>query len=149
MGLNDKLFHVIKFRSMRMDAEKGTGAVWAVQQDPRITRIGSFLRKSRIDEIPQLVNVLQGEMSLIGPRPERPEFISELKKTIPFYGERHNVKPGVTGWAQVCYPYGASIEDALEKLRYDLYYIKKQSILLDFEIVIRTILIVFTRNGAR
>ncbi len=149
MGLNDQLFHVIKFRSMRTDAEKGTGAVWAVKQDPRITKVGSFLRKSRIDEIPQLINVLQGEMSLIGPRPERPEFINELKKTIPFYGERHNVKPGVTGWAQVCYPYGASVEDALEKLRYDLYYIKKQSILLDIEIVIRTVLIVFTRNGAR
>ncbi len=149
MGRDDKLFHIIKFRSMRSDAEKSTGAVWAVKEDPRITRIGSFLRKSRIDEIPQLINVLQGEMSLVGPRPERPEFISELKKSIPYYAERHHLKPGVTGWAQVCYPYGASVEDALEKLRYDLYYIKKQSFIFDIEIILRTVLIVFTRNGAR
>ncbi len=148
-GRDNKLFHIIKFRTMRNDAEKATGAVWATKEDPRITKFGSFLRKSRIDEIPQLINILQGEMSLIGPRPERPEFISDLKKSIPFYSERHHVKPGVTGWAQVCYPYGASVEDALEKLRYDLYYIKNQSFLLDIEIVLRTIIIVFTRNGAR
>ncbi len=149
VGLNDRLFHIIKFRSMRSDAEKSTGAVWATEGDPRITRVGSFLRKTRLDEIPQLINVLQGDMSLVGPRPERPEFIGELKKSIPFYGERHSVKPGVTGWAQVCYPYGASVEDALEKLRYDLYYIKNQSLLLEIEIIFRTILIVFTRDGAR
>ncbi len=149
VGRDDKLFHIIKFRTMRADAEKATGAVWALKEDPRITRLGSFLRKSRIDEIPQLINILQGEMSLVGPRPERPEFINELKKSIPFYAERHHVKPGVTGWAQVCYPYGASVEDALEKLRYDLYYIKRQSLFLDINIVLRTVLIVFTRNGAR
>ncbi len=149
VGLHDRLFHIIKFRSMRNDAEKGTGAVWAKESDPRVTRIGAFLRKSRLDEIPQLINVLQGDMSLVGPRPERPEFIGELKKSIPFYGERHSVKPGVTGWAQVRYPYGASVEDALEKLRYDLYYIKNQSVLLEFEILLRTLLIIFTRNGAR
>ncbi len=149
VGLNDRLFHIIKFRSMRSDAEKGTGAVWAKKSDPRITRVGNFLRKTRLDEIPQLINVLQGDMSLVGPRPERPEFIGELKKSIPFYGERHSVKPGVTGWAQVRYPYGASVEDALEKLRYDLYYIKKQSLLLEVEILLRTILIIFTRDGAR
>ncbi len=149
VGLHDRLFHIIKFRSMRNDAEKGTGAVWAKESDPRVTRIGAFLRKTRLDEIPQLINVLQGDMSLVGPRPERPEFIGELKKSIPFYGERHSVKPGVTGWAQVRYPYGASIEDALEKLRYDLYYIKNQSVLLEMEILLRTLLIIFTRNGAR
>ncbi len=149
VGLHDRLFHIIKFRSMRNDAEKGTGAVWAKESDPRVTRIGAFLRKTRLDEIPQLINVLQGDMSLVGPRPERPEFIGELKKSIPFYGERHSVKPGVTGWAQVRYPYGASVEDALEKLRYDLYYIKNQSVLLEMEILLRTVLIIFTRNGAR
>ncbi len=149
VGRGDKLFHIIKFRSMRADAEKHTGAVWASEADPRITKIGSFLRKTRLDEIPQLINVLQGDMSLVGPRPERPEFIGELKKSIPFYGERHSVKPGVTGWAQVRYPYGASVEDALEKLRYDLYYIKNQTLWLELEILLRTIVVIFSGHGAR
>ena len=148
-GLWGKSFRILKFRTMRQDAEKETGAVWATAKDPRITKIGAFLRKTRLDEIPQLINVLIGDMSLIGPRPERPEFISDLEKSIPFYSERHCVKPGVTGWAQVRYPYGASVDDALEKLRYDLYYIKNQSIRLELEIVIRTILVIFTGSGAR
>lgn len=148
-GRGGKPFHIIKFRTMCNNAEKATGAVWACTDDPRITRVGGFLRKTRLDETPQLLNVLFGEMSLIGPRPERPEFIVELEKSILFYSERHSVKPGVTGWAQVRYPYGASIEDALEKLRYDLYYIKNQSLLLELEITIRTILVIFTGSGAR
>ncbi len=149
VGRNDKLFHIIKFRSMHDDAEKDTGAVWASEYDPRITRIGSFLRNTRMDELPQLINVLHGDMSLVGPRPERPELIEKLKKSIPFYSKRHSIRPGMTGWAQVRYPYGASVEDALEKLRYDLYYIKKNTVLFDIEIVLRTILIIFTGNGAR
>lgn len=147
-GLGGKPFSIIKFRTMCADAEKN-GAVWAVQKDPRITRTGAFLRKTRLDEIPQLINVLRGDMSLVGPRPERPEFISELEKAIPFYSERHCVKPGVTGWAQVRYRYGSSIEDALEKLRYDLYYIKNQSVMLDLEIVLKTIGVIFSGSGAR
>ncbi len=149
VGLWGKPFKIIKFRTMRHDAEKETGAVWAVAKDPRVTQLGAFLRKTRLDEIPQLINVFIGEMSLIGPRPERPEFISNLEKSIPFYSEHHCVKPGVTGWAQVRYPYGASVEDALEKLRYDLYYIKNQSIRLELEIILRTILVIFTGSGAR
>lgn len=148
-GRGDLPFLIFKFRTMRRDAEKDSGAVWAREGDSRVTRVGSFLRKTRLDEIPQLLNVLFGEMSLVGPRPERPEFIGELKKSIPFYGERHCVKPGVTGWAQVRYPYGASVADALEKLRYDLYYIKNQSLRLELEIILRTILVIFTRSGAR
>ncbi len=147
-GLGGRPFTVFKLRSMRLDAERN-GAVWAGQNDPRITRLGRFLRKTRLDELPQLYNVLRGDMSLIGPRPERPEFIRKLEKQIPFYSERHCVKPGVTGWAQVRYPYGASVEDALEKLRYDLYYIKNQSFLLDMEIVLRTIGVVLLGSGAR
>lgn len=148
-GLGGKPFSIIKFRTMREDAEKDTGAVWATKHDPRITRLGSFLRKTRLDEIPQLLNVLRGDMNLVGPRPERPEFIKELEKAIPFYSERHCVPPGLTGWAQVRYPYGSSVEDALEKLRYDLYYIKKQSLWLEFEIILRTILVIFSGSGAR
>jgi len=117
--------------------------------DPRVTRLGRFLRKSRIDEIPQLINVLQGDMSLVGPRPERPEFVGDLKKIIPYYSERHFVKPGVTGWAQVRYPYGASVEDALEKLRYDLYYIKNISLFFDLTIILKTIGVVLLRKGSR
>jgi len=139
VGQGDKEFSLIKFRTMRQDAEAKTGAVWARENDTRVTRLGRFLRKSRIDEIPQLINVLRGEMSLVGPRPERPEFVKTLKERIPYYSERHYVKPGVSGWAQVRYPYGASVEDAVEKLRYDLYYIKNISILLDFKIIAMTV----------
>ena len=149
VGQGDRPFVLYKLRTMRQDAEQRTGAVWAATTDPRVTRLGRFLRKSRIDEIPQLINVLTGEMSLVGPRPERPEFVSKLKEIIPYYSERHFVKPGVTGWAQVCYPYGASIEDALEKLRYDLYYIKNISIPLDLRIIIKTIGVVLLRKGGR
>jgi sugar transferase (PEP-CTERM system associated) len=142
-------FELYKLRTMRQDAESSTGAVWAQKNDPRVTRFGNFLRKMRIDELPQLYNVLRGDMGFLGPRPERPEFVSELKKVIPYYAERHFVKPGVTGWAQIRYPYGASVEDAIEKLRYDLYYIKNVSILLDMHIIVETIKVMLFGKGAR
>ncbi|WP_020676397.1 TIGR03013 family XrtA/PEP-CTERM system glycosyltransferase [Geopsychrobacter electrodiphilus] len=142
-------YFVYKFRTMRLDAESETGAVWAQKQDPRVTRIGKFMRKCRLDEIPQLYNVLKGDMSFIGPRPERQVFVDRLKETIPFYSTRHFIKPGVTGWAQVCYPYGASDEDALEKLRYDLYYIKNYSIFLDLKIIKETVNVVLSGFGGR
>jgi lipopolysaccharide/colanic/teichoic acid biosynthesis glycosyltransferase len=147
VGKGDKEFIIYKFRSMRRDAEQKSGAVWARENDNRITRFGQFLRKSRIDEIPQLFNVLMGSMSLIGPRPERPEFVKDLKKVVPYYAERHFVKPGITGWAQVCYPYGASVEDAFEKLRYDLYYIKNYSLWLDFKIMFKTVSVMLKKMG--
>jgi exopolysaccharide biosynthesis polyprenyl glycosylphosphotransferase len=139
VGLAGKPFKIIKFRTMIPDAEKVSGAVWAQDNDPRITRVGRILRKTRLDESPQLINVLRGEMSLIGPRPERPEMIHELEQAIPFYRTRHTVRPGVTGWAQVRYKYGANVEDALIKLQYDLYYIRHQSLLLDANILVRTV----------
>ncbi|HTK92389.1 MAG TPA: TIGR03013 family XrtA/PEP-CTERM system glycosyltransferase [Verrucomicrobiae bacterium] len=147
LGQNGRVFILNKFRSMREDAEKETGPVWAQQQDPRVTRVGAFLRKTRLDELPQLFNVLVGDMSFIGPRPERPEFVYELQKQIPFYMERLSVKPGITGWAQVRYRYGASVEDALEKLQYDLYYIKNLSLFLDLLILINTIQVVLFARG--
>ncbi len=149
VGEGEVEFFVYKFRTMAQDAEKKTGAVWAQKNDPRVTRLGKFMRKTRLDEIPQLYNVLKGDMSFIGPRPERMAFVERLKETIPFYSTRHFVKPGVTGWAQVCYPYGASDEDALEKLRYDLFYIKNYSILLDFRIIVDTIRVVTSGFGGR
>jgi sugar transferase (PEP-CTERM system associated) len=147
LGQNGRVFILNKFRSMREDAEKETGPVWAQQRDPRVTRVGAFLRKTRLDELPQLFNVLIGDMSFIGPRPERPEFVYELQKQIPFYMERLSVKPGITGWAQVKYRYGASVEDALEKLQFDLYYIKNLSLFLDFLILINTIQVVLFARG--
>lgn len=149
VGEKEKSFTLYKFRTMRSDAESGTGAVWAQANDPRVTRVGEFFRKSRIDELPQLFNVLKGDMSLIGPRPERPEFVEQLKEVIPYYSERHFVRPGVTGWAQVSYPYGASVEDALEKLRYDLYYIKNISLVFDLVIILETLKVVLFRRGGR
>ena len=149
VGEREKEFVLYKFRTMRKDAESKTGAVWAQENDPRITRVGKFLRKSRIDEIPQLFNVLKGEMSFIGPRPERPEMIRKLEEVIPFYSERHTLKPGITGWAQVKHSYGASVEDALEKLRYDLFYIKHSSLFLDLLIVLETIKVVLFGRGGR
>jgi sugar transferase (PEP-CTERM system associated) len=149
VGELEKGFMLYKFRTMRQDAENSTGAVWAQKNDPRVTRLGKWLRKARIDELPQLYNVLKGEMSFIGPRPERPEFVSELKKCIPYYSERHFVKPGVTGWAQIRYPYGASVEDAVEKLRHDLYYIKNISFFLDVLIFVETIKVMLFGRGAR
>ncbi len=148
VGEKGKTFKVIKFRSMRKDAEKN-GAVWAMENDPRVTRVGAFIRKTRIDEIPQMWNVLKGEMSFVGPRPERPVFVEQLTKKIPYYSLRHAVKPGITGWAQVCYPYGATEEDALRKLEYDLYYIKNMSVFIDILIVFRTVKTILFRKGAR
>lgn len=137
VGLHGRTFRILKFRSMRSDAETH-GPVWAGENDPRVTRVGRIIRKLRIDETPQFFNILRGEMSLIGPRPERPQFVQQLEELIPYYSERHLVKPGLTGWAQVCYPYGASFEDAREKHQYDLYYIKNQSPLLDAIILLET-----------
>jgi sugar transferase (PEP-CTERM system associated) len=149
VGEREKGFTLYKFRTMFQDAEKRTGPAWAREHDPRITRFGRFLRKIRFDEIPQLYNVLLGNMSIVGPRPERPEFVEELKKIIPYYSERHFVTPGITGWAQIRYRYGASVEDAIEKLRYDLYYIKHFSTFFDIMIIMETIKIVFLGRGAR
>ena len=136
-GKGGETFSIYKFRSMRVDAEL-KGPTWASQSDPRITRVGSFLRRTRIDELPQLVNVLRGQMSFIGPRPERPHFVEKLSEVVPHYRDRASVKPGLTGWAQVNFPYGASIEDARVKLSYDLYYVKHRSLLLDLLILIAT-----------
>lgn len=150
VGLNGETFTIHKFRTMRSDAEAATGPVWSAgDDDPRITRAGRFLRKSRLDEIPQLWNVLRGDMSLIGPRPERPSFVATLTRQIPFYGQRHVVKPGVTGWAQVRYAYGASVEDSLEKMQYDLYYVKHMSLRFDLMIAIETVKTVLQRRGGR
>jgi sugar transferase (PEP-CTERM system associated) len=148
LGLHNDVFRIIKFRSMRTDAEKD-GAVWACEDDPRITRVGRLIRKLRIDELPQFVNVIRGDMSFIGPRPERPVFVAKLEKEVRYYSQRHLVKPGLTGWAQIRYPYGASVEDAVEKLQYDLYYIKNQSPVLDAIIIFETIRIVLFGRGAR
>jgi len=134
---------------MRADAEAVTGAVWATPgDDPRVTTVGRFLRRTRIDELPQLWNILKGDMSLVGPRPERPEFVQDLTRQIPFYGQRHVVRPGLTGWAQVRYAYGASVEDAMEKLQYDLYYIKNRSIALNLYILAETAKTIITRSGS-
>ncbi|HYE36835.1 TIGR03013 family XrtA/PEP-CTERM system glycosyltransferase [Methylocaldum sp.] len=149
VGKNWRLFKVIKFRSMRTDAEKDGRARWATRNDDRVTRVGRFIRKTRIDELPQLFNVLKGEMSFVGPRPERPEFVEKFAETIPYYSERHRVKPGITGWAQLCYPYGSSYQDAIEKLQYDLYYVKNYSLFLDFLIMLQTVEVVVWGKGAR
>ncbi|PRO68445.1 TIGR03013 family XrtA/PEP-CTERM system glycosyltransferase [Alteromonas gracilis] len=146
VGLNGQLFKILKFRSMRPDAEKD-GAKWASKNDDRVTRIGHFIRKYRIDELPQLLNVFKGEMSFIGPRPERPQFVEQLVREVPYYNQRHNVKPGLAGWAQLNYPYGASVEDSMEKLKFDLYYVKHQSLLLDILILIRTVEVVLFGKG--
>jgi sugar transferase (PEP-CTERM system associated) len=148
VGKGDEPFKIVKLRSMRTDAEQN-GAVWAEQDDPRVTRVGRVIRKLRIDELPQFFNIIRGEMSFIGPRPERPVFVQQLEREIPYYSQRHLVKPGLTGWAQIRYPYGASVEDALEKLQYDLYYIKNQSPVLDAIILFETVRIVLFGRGAR
>lgn len=148
VGMNNKVFNIIKFRSMRTDAESN-GPVWAVASDSRVTRVGRIIRKLRIDELPQFVNVIRGEMSFIGPRPERPVFVEQLEREIPYYSQRHVIKPGLTGWAQIRYPYGASVEDAREKLQYDLYYIKNQSYILDAIILFETVRTVLFGRGAR
>jgi lipopolysaccharide/colanic/teichoic acid biosynthesis glycosyltransferase len=134
---------------MRSDAERDGKPQWTVSNDDRITAVGSFIRKLRIDEMPQLINVLRGDMSLVGPRPERPYFVDSLTREIPFYAARHSIKPGITGWAQVRYHYGASVDDAMQKLQYDLYYVKNHSLLLDIVILFDTISVVITGEGAR
>jgi len=149
VGRGGKIFFCYKFRTMRQDAEADTGATWATDNDPRITRVGKFLRSSRLDEIPQLWCVLKGDMHFVGPRPERPEFVQWLSTEIPYYGVRHTVRPGVTGWAQVQYKYGNTLEDAREKLQYDLFYIKNASVGLDFWILFQTIKIVVLGRGAK
>jgi sugar transferase (PEP-CTERM system associated) len=149
VGRGGENFSVLKFRSMSIDAEADGKAVWAAQNDSRVTRVGSFLRGMRLDELPQLLNVLGGKMSLVGPRPERPEFVSNLEEAIPYYSERHTVKPGVTGWAQVRYTYAASEEDAIEKLQYDLYYVKNMGLILDLLIILQTVEVVLFGKGAR
>ncbi len=148
-GRKGKPFTILKFRSMRPDAESNGKAQWASANDMRVTRVGAFMRKTRIDELPQLINVLKGEMSFVGPRPERPEFIEELAEQIPYYHLREWVNPGITGWAQICFPYGASAEDARQKLQYDLYYIKNYSLFLDIMILIQTAQVVLWRKGGR
>jgi exopolysaccharide biosynthesis polyprenyl glycosylphosphotransferase len=147
VGLNGRPFTLLKFRSMRSDAERSTGPVWAQKDDPRITRAGRFMRKTRLDELPQLFNVLAGDMSLVGPRPERPMFVDELTLQIPYYNQRHIVKPGLTGWAQINYPYGNTVEDARQKLQYDLFYIKNRSLLFDLSILVTTVKTVVLRRG--
>ena len=142
-------YTIFKFRSMRVDAEKDGKAKWAVKGDSRITRVGNFIRKTRLDELPQIFNVVRGDMSFVGPRPERPEFVVTLGEKIAYYGERHRVKPGITGWAQIRYPYGASDKDALEKLQYDLYYVKNQSLFLDFLILLQTVEVILFGKGSR
>lgn len=148
VGYRNRPFQVIKFRSMRLDAEKN-GAQWASQTDDRVTKVGKVIRKFRIDELPQLFNVIRGDMSFVGPRPERPEFVEGFQQNIPYYKERHRVKPGITGWAQLCYPYGASEYDTWQKLQYDLYYVKNYSLFLDVTIMLSTVEIVLWGKGAR
>jgi sugar transferase (PEP-CTERM system associated) len=149
VGLYGVPFELVKLRSMRVDAEVGGKAVWAQKDDPRVTRVGSIIRKLRIDELPQAWTVLKGEMSFVGPRPERPQFVNDLEARLPYYAERHVVKPGITGWAQINFPYAASVEDAREKLEYDLYYAKNYSPFLDLLILLQTVRVVLWPEGAR
>lgn len=149
VGQGGRVFDILKFRSMRNDAERDGRPKWAKSNDDRITRIGRFIRRTRIDELPQVINVLRGEMSFVGPRPERPYFVRQLVQDIPFYAARHSVKPGITGWAQVRYPYGASLDDASQKLQYDLYYVKNHSLFLDLLILVETVEVVLWGKGAR
>jgi lipopolysaccharide/colanic/teichoic acid biosynthesis glycosyltransferase len=147
--MDGKLFTVYKFRSMQANAEAGTGAVWAVRGDPRITRVGRILRKLRLDELPQFFNVLRGDMSVVGPRPERPEFVRALSEQIPYYRQRHCVRPGITGWAQINHKYGDTLEDSIKKLEYDLYYIKNISQSLDTYIIFHTLKTMLLSRGAQ
>lgn len=149
VGLDGSEFRLTKIRSMNVDAEEDGQPQWTEPDDPRITTVGRWLRKTRIDELPQLISVIRGDMSFVGPRPERPEFVRQLREKIPFYDQRHRVKPGITGWAQVCYPYGASVVDAREKLNYDMYYLKNQGLLLDLIILLQTVEIILIGDGAR
>jgi sugar transferase (PEP-CTERM system associated) len=149
VGVYGRPFKLLKFRSMREDAEADGQAQWAQKNDSRITRIGAFIRMTRIDELPQILNVLRGEMSFVGPRPERPEFVDQLNEQIPYYRERHSIKPGITGWAQLCYPYGSSEQDAAEKLQYDLFYVKNHTLLFYLAILVQTVEVIVWRKGAR
>jgi len=149
VGLDGQEFDLLKFRSMRVDAEEHSGPVWALHTDDRVTRVGRFLRASRLDELPQIWNILLGSMSFVGPRPERPFFVEQLRKEIPYYMERLTMRPGLTGWAQIKYPYGASVDDARQKLMYDLYYVKNMSLLFDVSILLRTIKVMLFSRGAR
>jgi lipopolysaccharide/colanic/teichoic acid biosynthesis glycosyltransferase len=149
VGLCGRTFQLLKFRSMRVNAETSGGPQWARKNDPRVTRVGHVIRALRIDELPQIINVLRGDMSFVGPRPERPQFVAKLAERIPYYGERHCVKPGITGWAQLCFPYGSSEQDAREKLQYDLYYIKNNCLLFDLSILVQTVEVVLLGNANR
>jgi exopolysaccharide biosynthesis polyprenyl glycosylphosphotransferase len=149
VGMNGKPFTLYKFRSMRQDAEAATGAVWAVKDDPRVTPVGRIIRKIRFDELPQLFNVLKGEMSIVGPRPERPEFVKTLAESIPYYPQRHSVHPGITGWAQINYKYGDTFEDTIIKFEYDLYYIKNVSFSLDMYIIFHTVKAMLLSRGSQ
>jgi lipopolysaccharide/colanic/teichoic acid biosynthesis glycosyltransferase len=149
IGWMGSSFELLKFRSMYSDAEANGRPQWAMQDDPRITRVGEIIRKFRIDELPQMVNVLFGKMTFVGPRPERPEFVDQLQQVIPFYQLRHYVPPGITGWAQIKFPYGASVEDARRKLEYDLYYIRNASPLMDLWIMLKTAMVVLFQKGSR
>ncbi len=149
VGLRGECFEVLKLRSMRTDAEKDNGAQWAADQDPRITRIGRFLRKYRLDEMPQFINIIRGDMSFVGPRPERPVFVEQLREQISYYDERHTVRPGLTGWAQVQFHYGSTVQDAMRKLEYDLFYLKNMSVLFDSAIILKTVRIVLTGTGGK
>lgn len=149
VGLGGRTFALYKFRSMIRDAEAGGRPQWARADDPRVTRVGRVIRKLRLDELPQLFNVIRGDMSLVGPRPERPEFVGQLSQIIPYYHERHSVKPGVTGWAQLCYPYGSSDRDAMEKLQYDLYYVKHRNLVFDLMVILQTVEVILWGKGAR
>jgi sugar transferase (PEP-CTERM system associated) len=149
VGRMGRYFEVLKFRSMTVDAEKKNGAQWATENDPRVTRLGRILRKYRLDELPQFINVIRGDMSFVGPRPERPVFVEELKEKIPYYDERHSVRPGLTGWAQVQYSYGSTIEDAFNKLEYDLFYLKNLSVTFDLLIILQTVRLVLAGRGGR
>jgi lipopolysaccharide/colanic/teichoic acid biosynthesis glycosyltransferase len=148
VGEKNENFEVLKFRSMKTDAEKN-GVQWALKNDCRITRVGKIIRKFRIDELPQIYNVFRGDMSFVGPRPERPEFVQGFNERIPYYRERHRVKPGITGWAQLCYPYGADENDTIQKLQYDLYYVKNYSLFLDLSIMLNTVEVILWGKGAR
>jgi len=149
VGRGDKPFSIVKFRSMSEQAEADGQAVWAAEDDDRITKVGRILRKCRLDELPQVLNVFGGQMSLVGPRPERPEFVGKLKESIPYYSERHSVQPGITGWAQLHYAYASSEEDAIEKLQYDLYYVKNHGLALDIMTILQTVEVVLWGKGAR
>jgi exopolysaccharide biosynthesis polyprenyl glycosylphosphotransferase len=149
VGLHGRIFKVLKFRSMYVDAEAGTGAVWAQKDDPRVTPVGRWIRRFRLDELPQLFNVLRGEMAVVGPRPERPEFVQTLTQRIPFYGQRHFVKPGITGWAQINHKYGDSIEDTITKLEFDLYYLKNLTLSMDLYIMFHTAKVMLLSKGSQ